>query len=262
VATLRRLFRLPLDDATRAMEAIVRDRSPVSALTPLVVAIAITWIVYVPVHELLHALGCAATGGDVSELQIQAVYAGALLARVFDFVVVGGEYAGRLSGFETHGRDLVYLATVLTPYLLSVFPGVTLLHVAARRASPWLFGVAAVLAFAPIYNIPGDYFETASILTTRVATWLGAGSGNPAFAELRSDDVFALIGALATGDVEAGLASSLIVSISLVLSTLLALLTYALGERVARIVPAGRASGRCHRRDRADTRPERKRRRN
>ena len=189
MATLRRLFRLPLDDATRAMEAIVRDRSPVSALTPLVVAIAITWIVYVPVHELLHALGCAATGGDVSELQIQAVYAGALLARVFDFVVVGGEYAGRLSGFDTHGRDLVYLATVLTPYLLSVFPGVTLLHVAARRASPWLFGVAAVLAFAPIYNIPGDYFETASILTTRVATWLGAGSGNPAFAELRSDDV-------------------------------------------------------------------------
>jgi hypothetical protein len=54
----------------------------------------------------------------------------------------------------------------------------------------------------------------------------------------------------------------LIVSISLVLSTLLALLTYALGERVARIVAAGRASGRCHRRDRADTRPERKRRRN
>ena len=150
MATLRRLFRLPLDDATRAMEAIVRDRSPVSALTPLVVAIAITWIVYVPVHELLHALGCAATGGDVSELQIQAVYAGALLARVFDFVVVGGEYAGRLSGFETHGRDLVYLATVLTPYLLSVFPGVTLLHV----LSPGVVILGDPLALAPLVPVP------------------------------------------------------------------------------------------------------------
>jgi hypothetical protein len=238
VALLRRLFRLPLDDAARSMEAIARRRSPVAALVPVVAAIAISWIVYVPVHELLHALGCAATGGGVSELQLQAVYGGAVLARVFDFVVVGGQYAGRLSGFDTHGSDLVYLATVLTPYLLSVFPGVSLLHLAARRAGPWLFGVAVVLALAPLYNIPGDYFEAGSILSTRVATGLGAGSGNPSFAELRSDDVLALIGSLAAGDVEAGLAGWVIVAISLVLSTLLAFLTYALGERVARLVAA------------------------
>jgi len=238
VALLGRLFRLPLDDATRSMEAILRGRGPFAALAPLVAAIAIAWIVYVPIHELLHALGCAAAGGSVSELQIQAVYGGAVLARVFDFVVVGGEYAGRLSGFDTHGSDLVYLATVLTPYLLSVFPGVALLHLAARRASPWLFGVAVVLALAPIYNIPGDYFETGSILTTRVATWLGAGSGDPSFAALRSDDVLALIGSLAAGDVEAGASHWIVVAISLVLSTLLAFLTYALGERVARLLAA------------------------
>ena len=216
------------------MEAIVRGRSPVAALAPL--AIAIGWIVYVPIHELLHALGCAATGGSVSELQIQAIYGGALLARVFDFVVVGGEYAGRLSGFDTHGSDVVYLATVFMPYLLSIFPGVALLHVSARRASPWLFGVAVVLALAPLYNIPGDYFEMASILSTRVVTWLGGGAGNPAFAELRSDDVFALIESLAAGDGESGAFRWALVAVSLVLSTLLAFLTYALGERVSRAV--------------------------
>ena len=46
--------------------------------------------------------------------------------------------------------------------------------------------------------------------------------------------MLALIGSLAAGDVESGRASWLIVAISLILSTLLAFLTYALGERVAR----------------------------
>lgn len=236
-----RFLRSPFDATVDALEPIVTDERALRSTVLLGVSLLVTWYLYVPLHELLHAAGCAITGGTVTTLEIQEQYGGALLARLFAFVEPGGEYAGRLSDFDTHGSDLVYLATVLTPYLLSVFPGVTLLHVAARRASPWLFGVAVVLAFAPIYNIPGDYFETASILTTRVAPWLGAGSGDPAFAELRSDDVFALIGSLATGHVEAGLASWAIASISLILSTLLAFLTYALGERVARVVAAGRA---------------------
>ena len=41
-----------------------------------------SWYVYVPIHELLHALGCAATGGTVTTLEVQTQYGGAILALV------------------------------------------------------------------------------------------------------------------------------------------------------------------------------------
>src|SRR5262249_2715862 len=71
------------------------------------------WWIYVPVHELLHAAGCRLTGGGVTRLEIGAVYGGALLSRVLPFVVAGGEDAGRLSGFDTHRSDRIYLPPAL-----------------------------------------------------------------------------------------------------------------------------------------------------
>src|SRR5690349_921767 len=71
----------------------------------LVLATVGSWYVYVPVHELLHAFGCVATGGRVEELRIAPLYGGRLLARVFPFVRAHDEYAGRLAGFDTGGSN-------------------------------------------------------------------------------------------------------------------------------------------------------------
>jgi hypothetical protein len=143
------------------------------------------WFLYVPVHELMHALGCVATGGSVTELQIQPLYGGALLERVFPFVVAGGDYAGRLTGFDTGGSDLVFLATDAAPYALTVMGGFSLLRAGNRRRSPWLLGAGVVLLAAPLISLPGDYYEMGSILVSRLT---GAGD------LLRSDDLFALVG--------------------------------------------------------------------
>jgi len=59
--------------------------------------LAVGWWIYVPIHELLHAAACLLAGGEVTRLEIAPQYGGALLARIFPFVVSGGEYAGRLS---------------------------------------------------------------------------------------------------------------------------------------------------------------------
>ncbi|MEO7793137.1 MAG: hypothetical protein ABIV06_00065, partial [Thermoanaerobaculia bacterium] len=47
------------------------------------------WWVYVPAHELLHALGCWAAGGEVSRLEIDPVYGARFLAKLFPFVAPG-----------------------------------------------------------------------------------------------------------------------------------------------------------------------------
>ncbi|MDP9122753.1 MAG: hypothetical protein M3O15_15515, partial [Acidobacteriota bacterium] len=88
--------------------------------------LAAGWWTYVPLHELLHAAACRAAGGTVTRLEIDPLYGGALLARVLPFVAAGrsGPYAGRLSGFDTHGSDLTYLATDLGPFILALLPGV------------------------------------------------------------------------------------------------------------------------------------------
>ena len=116
----RLLFR-PALDLLRGEARCVRR--PLDLLA-LALGLAAGWFVYVPVHELLHAAGCATTGGTVTRLEIAPLYGGALLARIFPFVVPGGDYAGRLSGFDTRGNDLVYLATDLAPFVLTLLPGV------------------------------------------------------------------------------------------------------------------------------------------
>jgi hypothetical protein len=247
---LKALFRQPFDDLSACIERIAGGRRPFVALAALPLAMAVTWLVYVPIHELLHVLGCVASGGSVSELEIQPIYGGALLAEAFPFVVTGGSYAGRLSGFDTRGSDLVYLATDVTPFLLTVVLGVPVLRLCARRRRQILFGSAVVVGLAPFYSIPGDYYEMGSILTTRVVTWLTGGGGAPAYAEVRSDDIFALVGDLLERPAELGLASggetaiaAGLIGLSLAVAVLLAFLTYALGGVTFRVLTGLRPRG-------------------
>jgi hypothetical protein len=149
------------------------------------------WWVYVPVHELLHAVFCLAAGGRVSRLEIAPLYGGSLLAHVVPLVVPESDYAGRLSGFDTGGSDLVYLATDLGPFLLTLFPGVWALRRAGRRRRAVLFGAAIPWAFAPFVSATGDAYEIGSILVTRIPPWTGKA------ALLRGDDLLAKLAELA-----------------------------------------------------------------
>ena len=143
--------------------------------------LAVGWWIYVPIHELLHAAACLIAGGDVTRLEIAPQYGGALFARIFPFVVSGGEYAGRLSGFDTRGSDLIYLATDLGPFLLTLFPGIWLLRRTGTARRPLLFGLALPFAFAPYLSLAGDAYEIGSILVTRLPPWEGEA--------LRADDL-------------------------------------------------------------------------
>lgn len=225
---MRRFLRQPIDDVLGALEPIVLARSPLRALATFLLALVVTWFVYVPIHELLHALGCVLAGGEVSRLEIASKYGGAIWARIFPFVVSGGDYAGRLSGFDWKNSDAIYLATDFMPYLLTVLIGVPLIKIAGRSRRPVIFAAGVVVGLTPFYQLPGDYYEMGSILTTRAVTMIagppgpsaepaaGEGhsnvpadpahetDGSPAvsdaedqpdvrFAKLRSDDVFLLL---------------------------------------------------------------------
>lgn len=228
----RALVALPWRDLVAAIDSL--GTGGMKTWLALAAAFVVTWFVYVPLHELLHAYGCIVAGGEVTRLEISPEYGGALLARVFPFVVAGSEYAGQLTGFETHGSDAVYLATVLAPYLLTIFPGVMLIERRANAGrSPVLhaaaIGVALPLAFAPFISLAGDYYEAGSIVATRLAHeggWLL----DPA--RLRSDDAFKLAGRLRAE--KAGFADWILVGASLVVGGLLSLLTYQLGALLAR----------------------------
>lgn len=173
----------PLTDTARGLDRCL-DRGP-RGLAFVVLGLVLGWWVYVPCHELLHAAGCVLTGGEVSRLEISALYGGSILHGLFPFVVVGEDYAGRLTGFDTRGRDLVYLATDLAPFLLTLFPGVWALRTAGAARRPLLFGLALPLGLAPFVSIPGDAYEIGSILITRLPPW----SSGALAALLRGDDL-------------------------------------------------------------------------
>ncbi len=176
---LLRFLTLPLTDVLHGQQrTLARPRD----LAWLLGGLVLGWWVYVPLHELLHAFGCLASGGSVSRLEVDPLYGGALLARLFPWVVSGSEYAGRLSGFDTGGSDAVYLATDLAPFLLT-FVAVWALRRAARAGRPGLFGMAAPFALAPFLSLTGDAYEIGSILATRLPPWSAAA------ALLRGDDV-------------------------------------------------------------------------
>lgn len=236
-----RFFREPLDDLVAAMDAqLARSARPAAAVGVVLLAGAVCWWVYVPVHELLHALGCWGTGGRVTELQIARAYGGDLLSRILPFVVGGGSYAGRLSGFDTHGSDLIYLATDALPFVLSIVIGVPMLKACARPGRAALLGPALVLAMAPFYSLPGDYYEMGSIITTGPLALLRGGGSSPPFADLRSDDVVKLVSDLIArpGDfqVRTGLeavTAALVIAVAFAVGVALAFATYAAGARLA-----------------------------
>ena len=185
------------------------------------------WWIYVPMHELLHAAACRATGGEVTRLEIDRIYGGALLARWLPFVVPASRYAGRLSGFETHGNDLIYLATDLGPFLLTLFPGVWALRRAAAAKQGVLFGIALPFALAPFLSLGGDAYEIGSILATRLPPWAAPATR----ALLRGDDLGKKIGELAAGAPGVPWGGALL---AVLLGTLWAFGTYALAGAVAR----------------------------
>jgi hypothetical protein len=189
------------------------------------------WWLYVPVHELLHAAACAVAGGAVTRLEIDRLYGGALLARVFPFVVPASDYAGRLSGFDTHGSDGIYLATDLGPFLLTLFPGVwALRRAAAGRRAAW-FGAALPFALAPFLSLGGDAYEIGSILATHLSPW----AAPAARSLLRGDDLVKKVGELAgvPGAPWGGALAAVLLGVAW------AFLTYGLGGAVARALGEG-----------------------
>ena len=228
---MRRFFYAPVEEYLRGLDVCLSPFRVVHALT-IVVAFAIAWWIYVPIHELLHALGCWITGGSVTRLEIDAVYGAAWLKNIFPFVAVGSQYAGQLTGFDTRGNDAIYLATDAMPFVLTVFFGVPLLRLSARPgvSKQWscvLLGIAMPVAYAPFISLTGDYYEMASILVSR-ALWLARPDLD--VARWRSDDVFKLVGdlgsTLGTGDVVG-------IALGVVVSGLLAFATYGAGRRIA-----------------------------
>ena len=248
---MRSFFRQPIDDVVACLERLVDVSRPGLMMFGLLLVGAVTWIIYVPIHELLHVAGCVVTGGTVSELELSPLYGAAMLQQIFPFIVVGGEYAGRVTGFDTKGSDWIYLATDIGPFLLSIVLGVPLLKLAGRKRRPILFPIAVVVGLAPFYNIPGDYYEMGSIVTTRAVTELQGGGTPPAFEKLRADDIFKLLGDLVTQPGELGVTgtkafafATLIIIVSFAIDVLLAFGTYWLGHQFAHRVVRIRAQSR------------------
>lgn len=230
-------LRAPLDDYVAALERVASGGAMQTALPRLGLGLVVSWWIYVPIHELLHAYGCLWSGGSVSRLEIDAVYGAAWLQTWFPFVAVGSQHAGQLVGFDTGGSDVVYLVTCWAPFVLTLFPGVALLLYASRAANAaraaWCLGAAIPLAYAPFLSLPGDFYEIGSILVTRVLAWV-----DPS-AELlrwRSDDLVGLIERLAPS---ATALDGFVVTASFTLGALLAWLTYAAGRATAGLTRRG-----------------------
>ncbi len=196
------------------------------------------WFVYVPIHELLHAAGCLLSGGTVSQLEIAPEYGAAFLQQFFPFVSVGSEYAGRLSGFDTHSSDSIYLITVFFPYVLTIFIGVPLLkscqYLSLNRGWQSLrIGIALPMAYAPFISLTGDYYEMGSILVSR-----GVRTNIPDAPERwRSDDLFLLVNELFFQNSFGDMSDAVVIMVSLLTGILLALITYWLGAGVSNLIP-------------------------
>lgn len=205
-------------------EMMERALDSVQALLLLLLGFLLSWWIYVPIHELLHVLGCRLGGGKVEQLDISALYGGQLYAQVFDFVRVGGDYAGRLSGFDTGGSDLTYLMTIMIPYFLTPL-GFLLMQVGDRKKQVFLLGTGIPVAFAPLISLTGDFFELASLTLFQV--WPGPGSSNRA---LISDDLFRLLGEVDSFQ----WITSLFIGVSLVLSIFFVFFSLSGSEWIAR----------------------------
>lgn len=225
----------PLQDYTAALEAVFPAFRLSSALA-IVAGFAVSWWIYVPIHELLHAYGCILAGGEVTRLEISPEYGAAWLQQFFPFIAVGSDYAGQLTGFDTRGSDLIYLATDFLPFVLTIVLGIPLLRsVAEHRGSPLpaaiKLGIAMPIAYAPFISITGDYYEMGSIVVSRITSRLIAGFDVERW---RSDDLFKLAGELSAGDGTAFDAFGL--GLSFTAGVVLIYLTYAAGIACARVL--------------------------
>lgn len=234
---LRTLALAPLRDTLAGMDRAIA-RHGLWALPVLMFGVVVSWWLYVPLHELFHAWGCLAAGGSVSRLEIDESYGAAWLAGWFPYITPGSDYAGRLSGFDTGGSDVVYLCTVFFPYLLTILIGVPALNAAAKSAhgTPLLVGAAVPWALSPFLSLTGDYYEMGSILVSRwLAPWLPEASGR-----WRGDDVFLLFETLFGPTGDGNWADVAGIGAALVLGAVLALLTYLLGKwpQARRLKPA------------------------
>lgn len=228
---MKAFFAAPFQDTLDGLERCLTGPRHAGAAFVLVgVGLLLGWWIYVPIHELLHAGACLITGGEVTELEIAPLYGGALFAQLIPWVTAGGDYAGRLSGFDTHGSDLIYLATVFGPFLLTIFPGVWLLRLAGEKGVPLGFGAALPLGLAPFMSLTGDAYEIGSIVTT----WLPPWSSEAARDLLRGDDLFLLAENLYGAG--AGLSDWLAYGLATLLGLLWGLAVYALGSLVTGLV--------------------------
>jgi hypothetical protein len=161
----------PFRELLHALEIVLR--SGARSLLAVGLGLVLGWWLYVPAHELLHALGCRVAGGEVSRLDIDPLYGAHWLSRIFPFVRPGGAYAGRLSGFDTRGSDWIYLCTDLAPFVLALFPGFWWLRQAARAGKAIAFGAALPMAYAPLISLSGDAYEIGSLAVVHLPPWAG-----------------------------------------------------------------------------------------
>jgi len=226
----------PANDFLSAMEYCLKE-SPRANTGIIFLCLLLSWWVYVPVHELLHVLGCIISGGSVSRLDLSPVYGAVFLKKFFPFISAGSEYAGQLKGFDTSGSDLAYLTTVFLPYTLTVLPGVPLLKMASSerassRSNSIRLGIAIPLAYAPFIGLTGDYYEMASIIISRVTGWIFPGF-DPLY--WRSDDLLKLSHQLLFTGQAPALRDVAGLTVSFVLAIVLAFSTYAAGDHCSRI---------------------------
>lgn len=218
---MKTFFWAPLDDYFAAVQTF-RGNGKAPAIFIILLGFCISWWIYVPAHELLHAAGCIMGGGQVMRLDIKPLYGAGLLSTIFPFVHPGSEYAGRLSGFVTNDSDLTYLLTVFMPYLLTILIGVPLLRSIPRSRKnvpkrSAMFGLSLPVAYAPFISVTGDYYEAGSIIVSRAVSLFSA-SGRSM--QWRSDDIFRLLGSLDSGISDyAGIFCSLATGIVLVFAT-------------------------------------------
>jgi hypothetical protein len=186
----------PIKTFFRLYTEVLSEKKVFKTILYLMAGLLIGWWIYVPVHELLHVVGCLLGGGEVSQLEIVPLYGGHVFSRIFSFVTAEGPYAGRLSGFDTHGSDWIYALTIFFPFILSL-PGFRLLVWAGRRKSAFVFGFFVPCTLAPIISLTGDFFELGSLALYQI--WPGP-SG--VYRSLISDDMFLTGQELFSGQME------------------------------------------------------------
>jgi hypothetical protein len=243
IRVIRELLAGPFRDLPLAMERVL-PRRPWGGLLAMLAGLLGGWWLYVPLHELLHALGCVAAGGEVHRLELQRRYGASLLHEIFPFVTAGSDFAGRLAAFDTRGSDLAYAVTVWAPYALTVIVGVPALRHLARPAPAsagrcLALGAVLPVAYAPFIGLAGDFYELASIAVSRAAVSLGA----PAAMRWRTDDPWDLVQRLRAEGVLTA-ADGVGMALGLALGTLAAFATYRLGGAVAAGLTAWRRPSR------------------